>query len=98
MRCTPSKPSASSTTARACALVYNGWSWSCRTAHPTARMAAITNLPLLRSAVGRAAPSGGQTTLYLTPRHGKASLLKPLISNIQADLRHVGGERLLVPP
>jgi len=77
------------TTARARALVYNWWSWYCRAAHPRARMEAITSRPLLLAAVGRAAHSGGQTTLYLTPMHGKAYLLKPLIANIQAALQHV---------
>jgi hypothetical protein len=77
------------TTARACALVYNWWSWYCRAANPTARMEAITSRPLLLAAVGRAAHSGGQTTLYLTPLHGKASILKLLIANIQAALQHV---------
>jgi hypothetical protein len=77
------------TTARACALVYNWWSWYCRTANPTARMEAITSRPLLLAAVGRAAHSGGQTTLYLTPMHGKANLLKPLIANIHAALQHI---------
>ena len=55
------------TTARACALVYNWWSWYCRAAHPNARMEAITSRPLLLSAVGTVAHHGGQTTLYLTP-------------------------------
>ena len=77
------------TTARACALVYNWWSWYCRAANPTARMEAITSRPLLLAAVGRAAHSGGQTTLYLTPLHGKANILKPLIANIHAALQHV---------
>ena len=77
------------TTARACALVYNWWSWYCRAANPTARMEAITSRPLLLAAVGRAAHSGGQTTLYLTPMHGQANLLRPLIANIQAALQHV---------
>ncbi|MDO9316530.1 MAG: hypothetical protein Q7T97_18510 [Burkholderiaceae bacterium] len=77
------------TTARACALVYNWWSWYCRAANPTARMEAITSRPLLLVAVRRAAHSGGQTTLYLTPMHGKAHLLKPLIANIHAALQHV---------
>ncbi|MDO9147232.1 MAG: transposase [Hydrogenophaga sp.] len=77
------------TTARACALVYHGWSWYCRAAHPRARMEAITSRPLLLAAVGRAAHSGGQTTLYLTPMHGKSYLLKPLIANIPAALQHV---------
>jgi hypothetical protein len=79
----------SQTTARACALVYNWWSWYCRAAHPEARMEAITSRPLLLAAVGRAAHSGGQTTLYLTPMHGKVELLKSLIANIQAALQHV---------
>lgn len=51
------------TTARACALVYNWWSWYCRTANPSARMEAITSRPLLLAAVGRATQSGGQMTL-----------------------------------
>ena len=76
-------------TARACALVYNWWSWYCRSANPTQRMEAITSRPLLLAAVGRAAHSGGQTMLYLTPLHGKATLLKSLIANIRAALKHV---------
>jgi hypothetical protein len=77
------------TTARACALVYNWWSWYCRAAHPTARMEAITSRPLLLAGVGRAVSHAGQTTLYLTPLHGKATLLRSLIANVQAALRHV---------
>ena len=64
------------TTARSCALVYNWWSWYCRTANPSARMEAITSRPLLLAAVGRATHSGGQTTLHLMPLHGKARQLK----------------------
>ena len=77
------------TTARACALVYNWWSWYCRTANPSARMEAITSRPLLLAAVGTVANHAGQTTLYLTPLHGKANILKPLIANIRAALQHV---------
>ena len=77
------------TTARACALAYNWWSWYCRTANPSARMEAITSRPLLLAAVGRATQSGGQTTLYLTPLHGKANRLKQLIANMRAALQHV---------
>lgn len=77
------------TTARACALVYNWWSWYCRAANPGARMEAITSRPLLLAAVGRATLSGGQTTLYLTPMYGNADLLKSLIANIHAALQHV---------
>lgn len=77
------------TVARACALVYNWWSWYCRAAHPTARMEAITSRPLLLAAVGKAASHAGGTTLYLTPLHGKAAVLKTLIANIGAALQHV---------
>ena len=73
----------------ACALVYNWWSWYCRAANPSARMEAITSRPLLLAAVGKAASHAGQTTLYLTPMHGKASILKSLIANIRAALQHV---------
>ena len=52
-------------------------------------MEAITSRPLLLAAVGRATHSAGQTTLYLTPLHGKTGLLKSLIANIHAALQHV---------
>jgi hypothetical protein len=76
------------TTARACALVYNWWSRYCRAAHPRARMEAITSRPLLLAAVGKAASHAGQTTLYVTPLHGKAHALKTPITN-GAALQHV---------
>lgn len=77
------------TTARSCALIYNWWSWYCRTANPSARMEAITSRPLLLAAVGTVANHAGQTTLYLTPLHGKANVLKVLITNIRQALQHV---------
>lgn len=77
------------TMARACALIYNWWSWYCRAAHPSARMEAITSRPLLLAAVGTAASHAGQTTLYLTPLHGKAPILRQLIANVGAALQHV---------
>jgi hypothetical protein len=77
------------TVARSCALVYNGWTWYCRAAHPQGRMEAITSRPLLLAAVGKAASHANQTTLYLMPLHGRADVLKPLIANIGAALRHV---------
>ena len=58
-------------------------------ANPQARMEAITSRPLLLSAVGTAANHAGQTTLYLTPLHGKANVLKTLIANIRAALQPV---------
>jgi len=77
------------TVARACALVSNGWSGYCRAAHPTGRLEAITSRPLLLAAVGKAASHAHQTTLYLTPLHGRADVLKRLVANIGAALRHV---------
>ncbi len=77
------------TVARTCALVYNGWSWYCRAAHPSGRLEAITSRPLLLAAVGKAASHANQRTLCLTPLHGRAEVLKRLIANIGAALRHV---------
>ena len=77
------------TTARACALVYNWWSWYCRAANPGARLEAVTSRPLLLAAVGKAANHGGQTQLYLTPLHGKVQIIKALIANIRVALQHV---------
>ena len=77
------------TVARACALVYNWWSWYCRAAHPSGRLEAITSRPLLLAAVGKAASHANQTTLYLTPLHGKTEMLKRLIANIGKALQHV---------
>jgi hypothetical protein len=73
------------TVARACALVYNWWSWYCRAAHPTGRLEAITNRPLLLAAVGKAASHTNQTTLYLTPMHGRADVLRKLIAEQVED-------------
>jgi hypothetical protein len=39
--------------------------------------------------VGKAASHANQTTLYLTPLHGKAQVLKTLIANIGAALQYV---------
>lgn len=52
-------------------------------------MEAITSRPLLLAAVGTAASHAGQTTLYLTPLHGKAPILRQLIANVGAALQHV---------
>ena len=77
------------TVARSCALVYNWWSWYCRAANPGGRLEAITSRPLLLAAVGKAASHVNQTTLYLTPMHGRADILRRLIANIGAVLQHV---------
>jgi hypothetical protein len=77
------------TVARSCALVYNWWSWYCRAANPGGRLEAITSRPLLLAAVGKAASHANQTTLYLTPLHGRSDTLKKLIAHIGAALQHV---------
>ena len=56
---------------------------------PVRAWRAITSRPLLLAAVGKAVNHANQTTLYLTPLHGKATALKTLIANIGAALRHV---------
>ena len=61
--------------ARAVALIYNWSSWYARAANPEARREALTSRPLLLAAVGRAAHSAGQTTLYLTPMHAEVGLI-----------------------
>jgi len=75
--------------ARAVALVYNWWSWYVRAANPQGRREALTSRPLLLAAVGRATHSGHQTTLYLTPMHAEAGLIKSMIANVHAAIRHV---------
>jgi hypothetical protein len=79
----------SQVSARAVALVYNWWSWYVRAANPRARREALTSRPLLLAAVGRAAHSGNQTTLYLTPMHAEVGLIKSMISNVHAAIVHV---------
>jgi len=76
-------------TARAVALVYNWWSWYVRAANPQARREALTSRPLLLAAVGRAVSHGGQTLLYLTPMHAEVGLIKSMIANVHAAIRHV---------
>ena len=39
--------------------------------------------------MGKAASHANQTTLYLTPLHGRADMLRKLIANIGAALQHV---------
>ena len=63
--------------------------WHVRAANPQARREALTSRPLLLAAVGRAANSGNQTTLYLTPMHAEAGLIKSMIANVHAAIRYV---------
>jgi hypothetical protein len=70
------------------------WSRPCvfrsrRSKRGRGRLEAITSRPLMLAAVGKAASHANQTTLYLTPPHGRADILTRLIANIGAALRHV---------
>lgn len=77
------------TTARIGALVYNGWSWYCRAAHPEGRLEAVTSRPLLLAAVGKSASHAGGTQLYLTPLHAMTQTIRSLVGNIRKALQHV---------
>ena len=57
--------------------------------HRPVESKAITSRPLLLAAVGKAVSHANQTTLYLTPLHGRANILKGLIANIGKALEHV---------
>jgi hypothetical protein len=76
-------------TARAVALVYNWWSWYVRAANPNARREALTSRPLLLAAVGRATSHSDQTTLYLTPMHAEADLIKSMVANVHEAIQYV---------
>jgi hypothetical protein len=73
--------------ARAVALIYNGWSWYVRLAHPEARLEAMTSRPLLLAAVGRITESGGQRRVLLSLTHAAADHVKALVANIRAGLQ-----------
>ena len=75
--------------ARAVALVYNGWSWYVRLAHPKTRLEAITSRPKLLSAVGRLTSHAGQKKILLTITHEAAAQIKRLIVNVRTGLSHV---------
>ena len=44
---------------------------------------------LLLDVVGRAVSHAGQTMLYLTPMHAEVGLIKSMIANVHAALKHV---------
>jgi hypothetical protein len=75
--------------ARAVALIYNGWSWYVRLAHPKTRLEAITSRPLLLSGVARLTRHAGQSRLLLTLTHAAGDQIKSMIANIRAGLAYV---------
>jgi hypothetical protein len=56
--------------ARAVALIYNGWSWYVRLVHPKARLEAITSRPLLLAGIARLTQHAGQCWRLLTLTQG----------------------------
>jgi hypothetical protein len=60
-----------------------------RAANPNARREALTSRPSLLAAVGRATSHSDQTTLYLTPMHAEAGLIKSMIANVHGAIRFV---------
>jgi hypothetical protein len=75
--------------ARAVALIYNGWSWYVRLAHPKARREAITSRPLLLAGVARLTEHAGQSRLLLTLTHAAGDQIKAMIANIRKGLDHI---------
>jgi hypothetical protein len=75
--------------ARAVALIYNGWSWYVRLAHPQARREAITNRPLLLSGVARMTEHAGQKRLLITLTHAAGDQIQAMLAAIRAGLDNV---------
>jgi hypothetical protein len=68
------------------ALIYIGWSWYVRLAHPKARREAITSRPLLLSGVARLTQYAGQRRLLVTLTHGAGEQIKDMIAAIRKGL------------
>jgi hypothetical protein len=68
------------------ALIYNGWSWYVRLAHPKARREAITSRPLLLAGVARLTQHAGQSRLLVTLTHAAGDLIKTMIANVKKGL------------
>lgn len=75
--------------ARAVALVYNGWSGYVRLAHPQARREAITSRPLLLSGVARMTQHAGQKRLLITLTHAAGDRIQAMLAAIRMGLDHV---------
>jgi hypothetical protein len=75
--------------ARAVALIYNGWSWYVRLAHPQARREAITSRPLLLAGIARLTEHAGQARLLLTLTHAAGDQIKAMIANVRKGLDHL---------
>jgi len=73
--------------ARAVALIDNGWSLFVRLAHPDARREAITRRPWLMSSIGRQTEHAGQTTISLTGLHADFAQARSALTRVSAPLQ-----------
>ncbi len=73
--------------ARAVALIYNGWGLFVRLASPEARREAITSRPWLMSSVGRRTEHAGQTTMTLTGLHAHFGKARQVLMRISTQLQ-----------
>ena len=72
--------------ARAVALIYNGWSWYVRLAHPKTRLEAITSRPMLLAGVARLTQHAAQSRLLLTLTPAAGDQIKAMIANVRKGL------------
>jgi hypothetical protein len=75
--------------ARAVALIYNGWSWYVRLAHPKAHLETITSRPLLLCGVARLTQHVGQSRLLFKLSHAAGDQIMSMIANIRTGFDHV---------
>lgn len=75
--------------ARAVALIYNGWRGDVRLAHPKTRLKAITRRPMWLAGVGRLTTHAGQSRLLITLFHAAVDPIRAMIVNVRKGLDHV---------
>ena len=75
--------------ARFIALVYNWWNLFVRLAEPNRHLEAITNRPLLLSAIAERTRHARQTTLTVASSHAQAEWAAIMLSGIARFLREL---------
>jgi hypothetical protein len=83
--------------ARAVALIHNGWSGYVRLAHPKARLEAIASRPPLLAGVARLTQHADQCRLLVTLTHAASDRIKTLIANVRKGLRFVSASAPHLP-
>jgi len=73
-------------TARFVALVYDWWTLFVRLIDPARHREAITNRPMLLSAIGRRVEHAGQTTIRVASPHGKHAWVREALARAAAFL------------